>query len=282
MKFVDVKNDVAFRKIFGNDNRKESLISFLNAILDFEGNQRIVAVSIMNPYQLPDLKGGKVTIIDVKAKDQAGNNYIVEMQVADEEYFDKRVLYYASKSYTGQVRRADEYKKLKPVYFIGILDFGHTQNPHYISRNHVLDIKTGERTSKEMEFTYIELTKFKLKLHELKTLTEKWVYFIKNAESLEVLPDDINDAGLASAYQEANIQTWTQGELEAYDYAFMREAQGRAVVDKAVRVAVEEAVEKEKEEIIIEMHNDDLSIERITKIAKISIEQVLEIIKKHT
>ena len=32
MKFVDVKNDIAFRKVFGNENRKESLISFLNGI----------------------------------------------------------------------------------------------------------------------------------------------------------------------------------------------------------------------------------------------------------
>ena len=40
MKFVDIKNDVAFRKIFGNENRKETLISFLNAILDFRGNRR--------------------------------------------------------------------------------------------------------------------------------------------------------------------------------------------------------------------------------------------------
>jgi hypothetical protein len=39
MEFADVKNDIAFRKIFGNDNRKESLISFLNAVLAFEGEQ---------------------------------------------------------------------------------------------------------------------------------------------------------------------------------------------------------------------------------------------------
>jgi len=31
MKFVDVKNDIAFRKIFGNENKKEILISFRNA-----------------------------------------------------------------------------------------------------------------------------------------------------------------------------------------------------------------------------------------------------------
>jgi predicted transposase/invertase (TIGR01784 family) len=159
MKFVDVKNDIAFRKIFGNENRKESLISFLNAVLDFHGDQQIIQVSILNPYQLPKLKGGKVTIIDVKATDQAGRTYIVEMQVANIDGFDKRVLYYASKSYADQIKRADFYRKLRPVIFVGILDFDHTQNENYISRSQVLDIETGEQTIKDMEFTFIELPK---------------------------------------------------------------------------------------------------------------------------
>jgi hypothetical protein len=41
MKFVDVKNDVAFRKIFGNENKKVILISFLNAVLGLEGQSRV-------------------------------------------------------------------------------------------------------------------------------------------------------------------------------------------------------------------------------------------------
>ena len=143
MTFVDVKNDIAFRKIFGNENRKESLISFLNAILDFHGNQRIEKVTILNPYQLPKLKGGKVTIIDVKATDQTGRTFIIEMQVADIDGFEKRVLYYASKSYSDQIKRGDFYRKLEPVIFIGILDFEHTQNKNHISRSQVRDIEIG-------------------------------------------------------------------------------------------------------------------------------------------
>ena len=38
MKFADVKNDVAFHKIFGNENRTDVLVSFLNSILAFEGD----------------------------------------------------------------------------------------------------------------------------------------------------------------------------------------------------------------------------------------------------
>ena len=281
MKFVDVKNDIAFRKIFGNENRKESLISFLNAILDFHGDQRIMKVTILNPYQLPKLKGGKVTIIDVKATDQAGRTYIVEMQVADVDGFAQRVLYYASKSYTDQIKRGDFYRKLQPVIFVGILDFEHTQNPHYISRNQVRDIETGEQTIKDIEFNYIELPKFNKTLSEIKTLTEKWVYFIKNAESLEVVPDNIQDAGLKSAYEEANVQTWTPEELEAYDYAFMREEDERAKNDKAVKNALKDGEQNKETELVIEMYKDGLEDERIAKITKLTIEKVKAIIEQY-
>lgn len=54
MLFADVKNDFAFRKIFGDENKKIILISFLNAILKLEGSKRISDVFIGNPtnYQL--------------------------------------------------------------------------------------------------------------------------------------------------------------------------------------------------------------------------------------
>lgn len=275
MKFVDVKNDIAFRKIFGNENRKETLISFLNAVLDFHGNQRVVEVTILNPYQLPKLKGGKVTIIDVKATDQAGRTYIIEMQVGDIDGFEKRVLFYSSKSYSDQIKRADFYRKLRPVIFIGVLNFVHTENKNYINRSQVRDIETGEQTIKDMEFNFIELPKFNKELHELKTLTEKWVYFIKNAESLEVVPDNINDEGLKSAYEEANVQTWTQEELDAYEYAFMREEDDRARLDKAK----EDGKEENKINTILKLHNKKKSVEEISDLLDVSIEEVLHVIE---
>jgi predicted transposase/invertase (TIGR01784 family) len=242
------------RKIFGNENRKETLISFLNAILDFQGEQQIIEVSILNPYQLPKLKGGKVTIVDVKATDQLGRTYIIEMQVGDIDGFASRVLYYCSKSYADQIKRADFYRQLRPVIFIGILNFEHTENPKFINRSQIRDVETGEQTIKDMEFTYIELPKFNLELKDLKTLTEKWIYFIKNAENLEILPDNIDDIGLQLAYEEANIQTWTQEELDAYEYAFMREEDERARLDKAEQKGKQKGKEEGKQELVIKAY----------------------------
>lgn len=54
MKFVDVTNDIAFRKIFGDENRKEVLISFLNAVLCLKDDTIILDVSIQQPFLFPD------------------------------------------------------------------------------------------------------------------------------------------------------------------------------------------------------------------------------------
>jgi predicted transposase/invertase (TIGR01784 family) len=241
MKFADVKNDIAFRKIFGiacgehrrTKNKKEVLISFLNAILEFDPKQQITDVTILNPYQLPKFRDGKATIIDVKAKDQSGREFIVEMQVADALGFSKRVLYYTSQGYVSQINRGEFYDKLNPTIFIGILDFELSKNPKYISRHRILDVETGERIIENMEFNFIELPKFNITLIELKTLIEKWVFFIKEAETLEVIPEQIEDAGLRSAFEQANIQTWSKQELEAYDYAGLRETDDRLRLEKA-------------------------------------------------
>jgi hypothetical protein len=216
MKFVDIKNDIAFRKIFGNENRKEVLISFLNAVLLLENNNKIITVDILTPYQLPTLKGGKVTIVDIKARDQNQKTYIVEMQVADVDGFDKRVLYYASKSYSTQIERGDQYK--------------------------LLNIETGENLIKDIEFNFIELPKFNKRETDLKTIIDQWVYFIKNAENLDVIPDNVTDQGLKHAYQDADKHNWTKEELEAYDYVLMREQDDRGRVTKVQKTIAKKLV----------------------------------------
>jgi predicted transposase/invertase (TIGR01784 family) len=233
MKFVDVTNDIAFRKIFGDENKKEVLISFLNAVLDFEEGKKIEDVNILNPYQLPKLSGGKSTIVDVKAKDQNGNYFIVEMQVAEAEDFEKRVLYYTSQSYTDQINRGDAYNTLNPTYFIGILEFNVSQNPNYISRHRVLDVETGENIIQDIEFNFIELPKFNKNVSELNSIIDQWVYFIKNAENLNFIPENIEDEGLKSAFKTADQHSWSKQELDDYNKIFIREADDKGKITLA-------------------------------------------------
>ena len=52
MKFVDPKNDVAFKRIFGDDQHQAVLISFLNAVLNLSGAKEITTVEILNPLEM--------------------------------------------------------------------------------------------------------------------------------------------------------------------------------------------------------------------------------------
>ena len=223
MKFVDITNDIAFRKIFGNDSKKKSLISFLNAVIDLPKNEQIIDVEITNPYQLGKLSDGKATIVDVKAKDEKGNVFIVEMQIAEFDFFHKRILYYTSQSYVSQLSKGVQYDKLMPVYFIGILEFEIGQNSNYYSKHKVLDVETKEQIIQDVEFNFIELPKFNKTIEQLESSIDQWIFFIKNAENLTVIPDSVQDEGLKEAYIEASQENWTRLELDDYLRASIKE-----------------------------------------------------------
>ncbi len=229
MRFVDVKNDVAFRKIFGNEKKTYILISFLNAVLKLEGSQIIKEIKFINPYLLPRIQGEKASIIDVKAEDMAGRQFIIEMQLADAKGFDKRVQYYTCRDYSMQIKRGEEYDLLKPTFFIGILDFSFFESENYLSHHIILNGETYEHKLKDIQFTFIELEKFNKQLTQLDNLIDKWIFFIKNSDDLDIIPDDIDDKGLIQAYQDAEKFRWTKDELIEYDnfWIAVQDARGR-------------------------------------------------------
>jgi len=285
MRFVDVKNDIAFRKIFGNENKKEILISFLNAVLDLPEGKRIENVEIKNPFQLPQIKALKSSILDVLATDQRKITYIVEMQVEEKEGFDKRVQYYTAKQYSSQIKKAEDYPKLNQVIFIGILDFKFFQGKRYLTKHLIINQQTGNQDLSDIEFNFIELPKFNKKLKDLKTLVEKWVYFIKKASDLEVIPENIDDEGLKLAYEDAAQFNWTDKELEAYDYAAMRKQDERGAITLAEKRAVAKALENQEKkqeqkdiQAIKDLYKIGVSPENISIALKVSLEKVNQIL----
>ena len=92
MKFADPKNDLAFKKIFGNSQHTNILISFLNSVLDFKDGKAIAEVTLANPYQVPKIPELKETILDIQATNKNGEKFIVEMQRKDLGNFTKTSL----------------------------------------------------------------------------------------------------------------------------------------------------------------------------------------------
>jgi len=70
--------------VFGSEQSKEILLSFFNAMLYQESPRKITDVTIVDPYNIPLLKGPllkgmKDTYVDVKAVLDDGSMVIIEM-----------------------------------------------------------------------------------------------------------------------------------------------------------------------------------------------------------
>ena len=231
MKFVDPKTDIAFKKIFGNEAHKNVLIEFLNEMLELE--YPIADVTITNSYQSPTIFGLKETALDIKATDTEKRQFIIEMQVEKEAAFAKRALYYSSKAYSQQLKKAEKYHQLKPVIFLGILDFTLFEHGQPLSRHLILNTQNMAHDLKDLELNFIELPKFTLTENELETVTDKWIYFLQQAPNLDHIPSNATTPALQQAYQIAEQHRWTAEELEAYEAQGLKLGKARNALETA-------------------------------------------------
>jgi len=252
MQFLDPTNDFVFKRIFGNEKKKEILISFLNSILRLRGEREINDVTLLNPTQAPHIKGAKETILDVRCHDQRGNNYIVEMQVLGQAFFDKRVLYYVSKAYSNQLDKGEGYHTLTPVIFLGILQFNFTQSSRCISTHMIHDIETKEQVFRDFRFTLAELPKFNKSEEALESIEDKWLYFLKQAKQLTAIPAIIQEQAIKDAFDIANESNWDKKELEMYEKRAMYVQDEAQRVNfgyqKGIKQGIEKGIEKGKVE----------------------------------
>ena len=278
MKFADPKNDLAFKKIFGNENHKNILISFLNAVLDFKDEKEIVEVSLANPYQVPRIPDLKETILDIKATNRSGENFIVEMQKKDLGDFTKRSLYYTSKAYVEQLPSGKDYTVLKKVYFIGILNFNIFENERYISRHLIINQETNKQDLSDFEFTFIELPKFIKELEDLQTILDRWVYFIKNASDLTMIPQQYeNIEEFKEAFNIATQTSWGKKELEVYDYITLKEFDELNALRTAEKKGIEKGIHQEKINIALNAIKNNLDDKTISLLTGLSIKEILEL-----
>ena len=219
MRFISPKVDYAFKKIFGSEQSKEILISFLNAIV--YGEEKVIqSLTIINPYNPGQVITLKDTYLDVKAVLADGSVVVIEMQIARVSAFSKRVIYNLSKAYTNQLGIGEDYLSLTPVIAVTITDFIlFNQTPKVISK-----FQFQETTQKfsypdpELQLIFIELPKFKNSLSELNSLSDKWIYFIKQAATFDEIPESLGEVSeIKLALNIANQAKMTVEELEVVD-----------------------------------------------------------------
>jgi predicted transposase/invertase (TIGR01784 family) len=247
MIFINPKIDFAFKKIFGSEDSKDILISFLNALI-YEAAPVIQDLEIINPYLAPKIRGVKDTYLDIKAKiiDRETNEQrtvIIEMQVLNVEGFEKRILYNAAKSYSTQLTTGQGYHLLNPVIALTITDFVMFADLPHVTSRFVLKEQDFliDYPIYDIELIFVELPKFKKNLAALETIIDKWLFFLTNARKLQDVPPTMdNIPELKKAFYIANQANLNLDELEEQEKSEIFIQDQRGAITKAAKESLEQ------------------------------------------
>lgn len=287
-KFLDPKNDVAFKKIFGTDKNKDILIGFLNDMIVFKKKEPIVDVTFLKSVQDPETAAKKTSIVDILCKDSKGNIYIVQMQIGKEKGFAKRAQYYASKAYISQANAGGKYHDLQEIVFLAICEFEvFPEKKAYKSDHVILDRDTYEHDLKDFSFTFLELPKFKKGINQLETEIERWAYFFNHAQDTreeEVQTVVGREHIIERAYEELNRFSWNDAELLIYEQSEKYERDQIAILDQKCdegekRGRLQGRLE-EKRETARNMLREGIDVCLIMKITGLSREEIASLKQK--
>jgi len=179
---IDPKVDCVFKALLGAEANRALLIHFLNAILGDALSAPIRDVLIANPYNEREFSDDKLSIVDVKATDESGQVYQIEVQLLAHRDLPARILYGWADSYSAQLQSGERYGVLRPTYSIWLL--GETLLADEPDYKHCYRMRNerGRVFVDHGGIWLLELSKFTAETVE--TEQQRWLKFFKEAETL--------------------------------------------------------------------------------------------------
>ncbi|WP_066827609.1 Rpn family recombination-promoting nuclease/putative transposase [Clostridium tepidiprofundi] len=186
-------NDFIFKKLFGENEVKDNLIAFLNAVLDRKDRDRLVTLEIIDNKELTrELVNDKTAILDVRARTEDGTQIDIEVQLTNQHNMDKRTLFYWGRIFNETIVKGEDYKNLSKVITINILDFNYIELDKFHTKFHLWEDEAKDYMLTDLvEIHFIEIPKFnELKVKNLKEdRLQRWLTFFNKDISEEKLKE---------------------------------------------------------------------------------------------
>ena len=282
---LKVTNDYIFKKIFAKKGNESILKDLLNSILQI----KIKSIEVIADANLErQLESNKLGILDLKAKVDEEAIVNIEIQIINRYNMIERTLFYWSGLYYNVLQKGADYKEIKKVIAINILDYNEfDEGPYHeiarLRREYLYKILTDK-----IEIHFIQIPKFKKQRKDMKTKLDMWMDFISQIDEKEVKNAMSKNKEIKKAQEEYEYLT---GDEEERRIAFLREKALRdenSIFDAGKDIGrkegkeegKEEGKKEEKKEIAKSMLKEKMPIETIIKITKLSREEIEKIEKE--
>lgn len=245
LELLDPKTDFAFRKLFGSntDKSKRILLSLINAyvVKDPRITPRMTIIEeirVINPYNIAEFDADKESILDIKAMDENGHLYNIEMQAtSDSEYF-RRALFYWAKVYASQISQGEKYSKLRKTIGIHFLNFSciESSRPEY---HHVINLANCTNPKLVpfgidlLEIHLIELSKFQREYSPFNVAEEEWTQFFANTQKCFADLDKIKTREIKEAMSDLDKFNLKGIDRQCYEASLKRMATESTLVEQA-------------------------------------------------
>lgn len=173
---LNLKNDIIFKTFFSRKGNEEFLIDFLNSLLKIE----IKSIDIRQEENLEQLsvseKGGR---LDLQAELNNGILVDIELQIRNNKDMMQRTSFYAAKLLSKETKRGTDYKDIKQVIVINLLDYEMLDFDEYISETAIVLNKHRDfEVLKEFKWYFIEFPKLKRQNLDMNEKINQWLAFI--------------------------------------------------------------------------------------------------------
>ena len=267
-KYVDPFTDFGFKRIFGQEASKPLLRDFLNALLP--PTAQIAELTLQNSERPGRSEADRRAIFDVYCRNEKGEQFIVELQKAKQNFFKDRTVFYSTFPIREQGEQGGWSFELKAVYCVGILDFVFNDPPTAGAGEvfHEVKLKNqhGAVFYDKLTYIYLEMPNFRKTEAELTTRLDQWLYFLRHVEEQDAIPILFRDAVFTQAFEVAALAKLTRDEWMDYELSlkYYRDNLNTAAyaLEQAVEKAVKEAVEKTTKKI------EDKAAKQAAKAAK--------------
>ena len=287
---LPLTDDYIFKRVFAFEGNESVLKYFLEAIL----KKDIKKVTIKNPEIIPYEKDEKRGLLDIKAETDDDTILDIEMQMRDERNTEERGTRYLGTMITEQLKKGEQYTKLKKsiVIFItnynflkrnsyhsvGKMKFDETLKEEYVNMGYE---EEDQIASKYIEFHYIELPKYKKKEPSKFTKLDQWMcIFTQNKEGIKVAEKENKE--IKRAIDTLDFISEDPKERERHNSIVMAEynrlTSEHNFFEAGVEEGIKKGIEKGKKEGIIKiakaMLEKNIPIETIMEITELTKEEI--------
>ena len=282
-RFINPFTDWGFKRIFGQEINKDLLIQFLNDLL--VGERHITDLRFMDKEQLPEAKDQRGAVYDIFCETDTKEQIIVEMQHRRQPFFMDRSIFYASRAVVGQGKKGKNWNyQLAAVYTICFMNFQPSDLLSSKFRTDVglMDMQALKPVSDKFRLIYLSLPLFPRKTEaECENDFERWIYVLKNMETLERMPFQAQNALFEKLAAITDVSALSEKDQERYEeslriyrdnyaadeYSFNRgKAEGVAEGRTAERTVIARNLKESGVDIQVIIHSTGLTKEQIDQL----------------